>query len=81
MNEQVKSPEMLQLKVDEGICTGARLCLLAAENVFEFDDDKMVSRVVVAPVEGTDAVWDAIEGCPTEAISAANAETGEQVFP
>lgn len=69
------------VSVDPGICKGSRLCQMAAPEVFRMDDQAGVARVLTGEVEDSDALWDAAEGCPQEAISLADASSGEQLFP
>jgi ferredoxin len=71
----------LRVSVDEAKCVGGRMCQLAAPEVFRVDESRGLSQVLVPEVDESEEVWDALEGCPTEAISARDAETGEQVFP
>ena len=71
----------LDLSITETSCIGSRLCNLAAPEVFAIDEDRGVSEVLKTPVERTEGIWDAVEGCPMEAIVARDADTGEQLFP
>ena len=73
--------ERLNVQVDEKTCVGSRMCALSAPEVFQIDEARGVSNVLVDEVEGTENVWDAIEGCPREAVIAKDAQTGEQLFP
>ena len=64
----------------ESTCISSGYCRNALPDVFVEGSDR---RSVVAknPVEESQALQDAMEGCPVEAISAADADTGEEVFP
>ena len=73
--------ERLDVSITEPSCIGSRLCNLAAPDVFAIDEERGVSEVLRSPVDGSEAVWDAIEGCPMEAIVATDADSGEQLFP
>ncbi len=54
--------------VDPDLCTGCELCLDAAPNTFEMSDDGI--SVVVDPTgDDEDAIQEAIDNCPVEAIS------------
>ena len=73
--------ERLKVQVDEDNCVGSRLCQLAASEVFEVDETRGISTVLVDEVEASEDVWEAIEGCPREAIIAKDAGSGQQLFP
>jgi len=64
----------------ESTCIISGYCRRTAPEVFVPGSDR---RTVVTgnPVADSDDVREAMESCPVEAISATNAETGEQVFP
>jgi ferredoxin len=70
----------LELSVDEPTCISAGYCRNAVPAVFGTTPTRK-STVLTTPVEESPEIWDALEGCPVEAISARNAETGEAVFP
>ncbi len=55
-------------EVDADLCTGCELCVDIAPNTFELNDEGIV--VVIDP-EGDDgdAIQEAIDSCPVEAIS------------
>ena len=69
----------LQLSVDRS-CISSGYCRNSAPDVFGAGEDRK-SVVKSNPVEDSDAVWEAMEGCPVEAISATDAATGAPVFP
>jgi ferredoxin len=60
------------------VSTGTCRRLLPA--VFGVGDQRR-SVVLTTPVPDGDAVREALESCPVEAISARDAATGEQLFP
>ena len=61
-------------------CISSGYCRNSAPDVFGAGDDRK-SVVKSNPVDESDAVWEAMEGCPVEAISATDAATGDNVFP
>jgi ferredoxin len=61
-------------------CISSGYCRNSAPDVFGAGPDRK-SFVKSNPVEENDAVTEAMEGCPVEAISARDATTGEPVFP
>ena len=61
-------------------CISSGYCRNSAPDVFGTAEDRK-SFVKSNPVEESDAVWEAMEGCPVEAISATDAATGQTVFP
>ena len=61
-------------------CVSSGYCRHFAPDVFGATADKK-SVVKSNPVEQTPAVTEAYESCPVEAISARDAESGEEVFP
>jgi ferredoxin len=73
--------QRLRVAVDEKACVGSRLCQMAAPEVFVVKDGDGYATVLQAEPAATEEVWDAIEGCPREAIAAQDADTGEQLFP
>jgi ferredoxin len=73
--------QRLRVEVDEKVCVGSRLCQMAAPEVFVVRDGDGYATVLQPEAEGVEEVWDAIEGCPREAIRAHDAQTGEQLFP
>ena len=61
-------------------CISSGYCRNSAPEVFSQLENRK-STVKANPVEESDAVWEAMEGCPVEAISATDAATGATVFP
>jgi len=58
----------MNVRVDPDLCTGCGPCAEICPEVFEIQDDKSVVRVAVVPANLEDAVREAAEACPTEAI-------------
>jgi ferredoxin len=70
-----------KLEVEVGpMCISSGYCRNFAPDVFDAGPDRK-SFVRSNPVEQTPALVEALESCPVEAISAVDAETGEEVFP
>jgi ferredoxin len=61
-------------------CVGTGTCRRLLPAVFGADAERR-SVVRTSPVQEDTAVWEALESCPVEAISARDAATGEQLFP
>jgi ferredoxin len=60
----------MKILADHDVCIGAGNCVLAAENVFDQDDDAIVVVLEEAP-EGADAekARNAVGSCPSGALS------------
>jgi ferredoxin len=61
-------------------CISSGYCRNSAPDVFGQAENRK-STVKANPVEESDALWEAMEACPVEAISATDAATGTTVFP
>jgi ferredoxin len=59
-----------RIEVDRERCVGSGTCEMLAPEVFEVGDDGVVA--VLRPGEGDDAVQDAVQQCPTQALSLAD---------
>lgn len=70
----------LELHVDGATCISSGYCRRALPDIFGADD-KRKAVVLRNPVDDATEVWDAMEGCPVEAIGATNPDTGDTVFP
>ena len=59
----------MEIHADRGVCIGAGNCVLAAEDVFDQDDDGIVV-VLPGAASGADAraVARAVGGCPSGAL-------------
>lgn len=69
----------LEITVDAS-CIGSGYCRRALPDVFGADETRK-AVVQRTPVEESEQLWEAMEGCPVEAIAARDAATGEVVFP
>jgi ferredoxin len=60
----------MKIQADRDICIGAGNCVLAAENVFDQDDDAIVVVLQETP-EGADAdaARNAVGSCPSGALA------------
>jgi ferredoxin len=64
----------------ESTCISSGYCRNTLPDVFVEGPNRR-SVVTHNPVEESPKLQEAMEGCPVEAISAVDAETGEVVFP
>jgi len=62
----------LHIRVDRGKCCGAGMCTLNAPEVFDQDSEQGLVVVLdpEPPRELHDDVWEAVELCPSAAITA-----------
>jgi ferredoxin len=63
-------------KIDEAACIAQGDCVEIAPEAFRLDD-----HAVVIGGATDDALMVAAEGCPVEAITLLDEDTGEQVYP
>lgn len=70
----------LELAVDARTCISSGYCRRALPEVFGADEQRK-AVLLRNPVEDGQDVWDAMEGCPVEAITARSTDTGQTVFP
>lgn len=68
-----------KLRVNRRACIGAGACA-AASGRFELDDDYR-SYAVEEVISPQDEVMAAARGCPVDAISITDADTGEAIYP
>jgi ferredoxin len=61
-------------------CIGSGYCRNSSPDVFGQGEDRK-SVVKTNPVDESDKLWEAMESCPVEAISATDTGTGDVVFP
>ena len=60
----------MRITVDQELCISCGACIDVCPEVFDWnDDDKAYSIVDEVPEELEDEVREALESCPTEAIS------------
>ena len=70
----------LELQVDARTCISSGYCRRALPDVFGADEQRK-AVLLKNPVDDGSDVWEAMEGCPVEAITARSTDTGETVFP
>jgi ferredoxin len=70
---------MMRAKVDRDICIGSAMCVAAAPDVFELDDEGL-SRVVDEDAGDEESLRQAAEGCPVQAVILEDDE-GNQIYP
>ena len=60
----------MKVSIDYDECTACGLCCDDVPDVFEMDDDEDVAKVLKpeVPADQEDAVKQAVEDCPSEAI-------------
>ena len=68
-----------RITVDHSVCQGSGLCVGIASEFFALDGTHR-STPLKEVVDADDAVLDAAECCPTEAITVVDAETNEPVI-
>jgi len=76
----VTEPRRLRIHASVDVCAGVRQCVLSDPIVFGHDDRNLV-KVLQPEVNDSPALAEAITMCPTGALSARDAETGEIVYP
>jgi len=59
----------MKAKVNEELCTGCGPCEEICPEVFKIEDDVSKVQVDAVPSEAEDSCREAMEQCPTEAIS------------
>ncbi|WP_127784406.1 ferredoxin [Rhodococcus sp. X156] len=69
----------LNVEVD-ATCIGSAYCRGSAPEVF-LEGPERQTVVATNPVQDSPEVQEAMESCPVEAISATDAQTGDEVFP
>ena len=70
----------LRITVDHNKCVWSTMCINTARATFALDDAGKSS--VIDPLGNTEqTIMEAAESCPVSAITIADAETGEQLFP
>jgi len=65
-----RDDQAIDVHVDQELCVGHGRCLLAAPEVFGYDDVTNLAFVLpdANPSEHRDAVYEAASGCPESAI-------------
>ncbi len=57
-------------KIDPDLCTGCELCTTIAPDVYQMDGDIAKAVTPDVPTDQEDAVKEAVDSCPAEAITA-----------
>jgi ferredoxin len=73
----------LRIRVDHDVCAGnARdaMCETCAPRTFRLNNNRQ-SEAVDPPADSVEKILEAVENCPVSAITVADTETGEQLFP
>ena len=73
-------PRKLKITVDLNVCVGNAMCETFATHTFALNEDRQ-SSVADAAGDPEELVLEAAENCPVSAITVADADTGEQLFP
>ncbi len=73
-------PRKLKITVDTNVCVGNATCEIYASNTFALNEDRQ-SMVTNPDGDPEEKVLEAAENCPVSAITVADAETGETLFP
>jgi ferredoxin len=68
------------LEVDQGMCIGSGMCVGLVPAAFELTSTRQ-SSPKAAEVDADDAVLEAAENCPVEAITITDAVTAAAIFP
>jgi ferredoxin len=69
-----------KIEIDRDACVGDGLCVDEAPDTFEMDDEDIA--VVINPAgDDSEAILDAAQACPSDAIILHDAETGAKVWP
>jgi ferredoxin len=58
----------MKVSVDNDLCTGCGLCVDTVPDVFELEDEQASVKVATVKKSLYDAVREAADDCPTEAI-------------
>jgi ferredoxin len=71
----------LRVTVDQSACVGNASCVAIAPNAFALDENRQSTVVGEPGPDDADLVIEAAENCPVRAISVADADSGESIFP
>ena len=70
----------LRISIDHDVCVGNAMCTTIAADVFQLNAERQ-SEVVDPAGDTEEQVLEAAENCPVSAITVADADSGEQLFP
>ena len=73
-------PRKLRITVNHDACVGNAMCESFASSTFALNEDRQ-SEAVNPEGDPLEDILEAAENCPVSAITVADAETGEQLFP
>jgi ferredoxin len=59
----------MKVKIDPELCTGDEICVQLCPEVFEMQEDKAVVIMDNIPEDLQDSVREAVDSCPSEAIT------------
>lgn len=69
-----------RVEVDRSVCIGSGMCIGSAPDDFKLDAGRQ-SHPRLEILDSSEAIMEAAESCPVEAISIVDAESGETLFP
>lgn len=69
-----------RVEVDRSVCIGSGMCIGSAPNDFKLDSGRQ-SHPTADLLDSSEAIMEAAESCPVEAISIVAVESGETLFP
>lgn len=75
-----KEIDELQIKIDRETCIGTGNCIKIAPEIFEFDDERIVSFKNELGIVAKDVLIEACSICPVSALGAFK-QNGEQIVP
>ncbi len=70
----------LEIIIDRDACAACDVCCETAPNTFEIDEEAK-ARVKNPSGDPRDAILKAADGCPMNAITVRDGDTGEQLVP
>lgn len=75
-----KEIDELNIKIDRETCIGTGNCIKIAPEIFEFDDERIVSFKNKLETVARDVLIEACTVCPVSALGAFKSD-GEQIVP
>jgi ferredoxin len=80
IREELADMAKYKIEIDRDACVGDGLCVDEAPDTFEMDDEDIA--VVINPAgDDPEAILDAAQACPSDAIILHDADTGAKVWP